>query len=178
MEFSDITSKLKPIVRTVAPTIATMLGGPLAGTAVAAISEAVLGKKEGTESEIYAALSSASPEILLKLKEAENNMKVRLKELGVKEKELENQDRDSARQREAAVRDKMPAVLAVLAALGFFATMVGLFTFEVPKVNEPLVFSMVGVLGTLTVSAFAYYHGSSSGSTAKNGIIERMKDGK
>jgi hypothetical protein len=39
------------VVRTVAPTIATAVGGPLAGMATRVISEALLGKPDGSEAE-------------------------------------------------------------------------------------------------------------------------------
>ena len=42
----------KSIVKVVAPTIATGLGGPLAGLATKALSEVLLGKSDGTEDEV------------------------------------------------------------------------------------------------------------------------------
>lgn len=42
----------KAIVKTVAPALGTALGGPLAGTAVKVLSEALLGHSDGKEEEI------------------------------------------------------------------------------------------------------------------------------
>jgi len=60
---------LKNVVRTVAPALATALGGPAAGVAVASLSNLLLGKSNGSVDEITQAISNASPEVLVKLRE-------------------------------------------------------------------------------------------------------------
>ena len=59
------------VLGAIAPTIATALGGPLAGAAVGILSKALLGRDDGTEEELAPLVASASPDILLKIKEAE-----------------------------------------------------------------------------------------------------------
>ena len=73
----------KGLVGTVAPTLATALGGPFAGMAVKAISSAVLGNEGGSEGDIALALTGASPDTMLALKEADNSFALRMKELDV-----------------------------------------------------------------------------------------------
>jgi len=53
--------QLLNLVRTVAPSIASAVGGPLAGMATKAISEALLGKPDGSEEELLQAAAKASP---------------------------------------------------------------------------------------------------------------------
>jgi hypothetical protein len=53
--------QLLNLVRTVAPSIASAVGGPLAGMATPAISEALLGKPDGTEAELTEAAAKATP---------------------------------------------------------------------------------------------------------------------
>lgn len=60
---------LKNVVKVVAPAIATALGGPAAGLAVASLSSLLLGKSGGSTDEIAAAITNASPETLVKLRE-------------------------------------------------------------------------------------------------------------
>jgi len=60
----------RKIVGAVAPTLATALGGPLAGMAVSAVSDALLGKPNGSEGEIAAALQAGGGEALARLREA------------------------------------------------------------------------------------------------------------
>ena len=72
--------KLLNLVRTVAPSIASAVGGPLAGMATRAISEALLGKPDGTEEELTQAVATATPEQLLALKQAENEFSIKMRE--------------------------------------------------------------------------------------------------
>ena len=51
-------SNWKAIVGTVAPALATALGGPLAGVAVKAIADKVLGKPAATEADVAAAIEA------------------------------------------------------------------------------------------------------------------------
>ena len=46
------------IVKAVAPTLAGMLGGPLAAVAVRELSNKILGKPDGTEADVAAAIAS------------------------------------------------------------------------------------------------------------------------
>ena len=62
----------KGLIKQVAPAIASTFGGPLAGMGVSALSTALLGKTDGQEKEIAQALSTATPDIILKIKQADN----------------------------------------------------------------------------------------------------------
>jgi hypothetical protein len=75
--------QLLNLVRTVAPSIASAVGGPLAGMATRAISEALLGKPDGTEAELTEAAAKATPEQLLALKTAEQDFAVKMRELDI-----------------------------------------------------------------------------------------------
>jgi len=55
---ADSSLDWKKLVGTVAPTLGTMLLGPLAGTAIEAISSVFLGKSDGTKEEIKTSLTS------------------------------------------------------------------------------------------------------------------------
>ena len=95
----------KDIVSTVAPAIATALGGPLAGLGVAAVGKA-LGLGDGAgEEDVAAAVLKASPEQLLSVKKAELEFTARMKELDVDLERIAVADRQSARRREAATGD-------------------------------------------------------------------------
>lgn len=86
----------KSIVGTVAPAIATALGGPLAGLGVAAVGKA-LGLGDGaSEDEVSAAVLKASPEQLLSVKKAELEFTARMKELDVDLERIAVADRHSA----------------------------------------------------------------------------------
>lgn len=77
----------KSIVRTVAPTIASVFGTPLAGMGVTAILDAILpadqAKPENTEDFLTKVLNGANPEMMMKLKEADQQFKLDLKRLEI-----------------------------------------------------------------------------------------------
>ena len=161
----------KEAVRAVAPTIATVLGGPLAGTAVGAISNALLGKPDGTEEEISAILKTASPELLGKLRVEEMQFKLKLKEMGVEVDKLHAADRSSARQREIAVKDWAPSLIAMASFVGFFSILGFMMVYEMPERSVQPVNIMLGVLGGIIASITAYYFGSSKGSDNKDALL-------
>ena len=58
-----------PLLRQVAPTIATALGGPVAGMAVRALSVGLLGREDGTANDLAAVLAAATPMFLTTIPE-------------------------------------------------------------------------------------------------------------
>jgi len=69
----------KTTISAVAPILGTVLGGPLAGTAVKALSDLLLGKPDGTSEEVQKVVEAGlPPETLVKLKELDNQFKLSL----------------------------------------------------------------------------------------------------
>ena len=168
----------KDIVRQVAPTIGLVLSGgnPLVGMGIKAVSEALLGKPDASEEEISTVLQSASAEDLLKLKTADHSFKTEMAKIGLDKDKLEFADKDSARKREMEVKDSTPAVLAYLFTVMFGSTLGTLiFGPEIAESNKPIIFSMVGSLGTVWIAACTYYHGTSRSSAAKDVLLRDKK---
>lgn len=92
----------------------------------------------------------------------------------IKLAELEASDRNSARQRETAIKDKTPAILAYSITIGFFSVLFYMLNFEVPQSEREVLFVMLGSLGAAWTGIIAYYFGSSAGSAAKHATIERL----
>lgn len=88
--------------------------------------------------------------------------------------ELETTDRNSARNREATVKDKTPAILAYGITLGFFGVLFFMMNYEIPLAEKEVLFVMLGSLGTAWTGIIAYYFGSSAGSAAKHNMIDRL----
>ena len=163
------------LVRTVAPSIASAVGGPLAGMATRAISEALLGKSDGTEQELENAVASATPEQLLALKKAEQEFAVKMRELDIDLERISNADRDSARNREVSLRDWTPRVLAGLITVGYFGVLFWMLRFGLPNTgSSEALLVMLGALGTAWGGVVAYYFGSSAGSKEKTEAMNRM----
>lgn len=163
------------LVRTVAPTIASAVGGPLAGMATRAISEALLGKPDGTETELAEAAAKATPEQLLALKKAEQDFAVRMRELDVDLERIANEDRNSARDREIKTKDLTPRLLAGSITLGYFGVLFFMLLNGLPTTGgSEAMLVMLGTLGTAWGGVVAYYFGSSAGSKEKTDAMNRM----
>ena len=72
----DLLEKFGPLLGQVAPTIATALGGPLAGVAVKTLSNAIFGHEDATEQQISDAMASATPDQLAAIKKIDADFKV------------------------------------------------------------------------------------------------------
>ena len=162
----------KKTLATVAPTLATALGGPLAGMAVNIAAQAL--GVDNTEDSISAALATGNPDVLLKLKNAENNFKVELKKLDIESEKIAQLDRVSAREREAKVGDKVVPFLAVL-TLSLFAYIVFYIMTHgfsgIPTEMVGIVGILIGQVGAKLEQVYNYYFGSSAGSRRKNDIL-------
>lgn len=170
----DFTSLLK----TVAPWIATAITGPLGGLAVEAATKA-LGVSEKTTEGLKAALSGATAEDMLKLKQADLDFQVKMQELGFKQiSDLETiaaNDRASARDMQKTIKSWVPASLSVLVTGGFVGILVGSMT-GLLKVGDSQ--AMLLLLGSLTTgwgTIMAYWFGSTSGSALKTEMIAKSQ---
>jgi hypothetical protein len=167
--------QLLNLVRTVAPSIASAVGGPLAGMATKAISEALLGKPDGTEEELAQAAIKATPEQLLALKKAENDFALQMRELDIDLERIAGADRDSARNREIKTRDWTPKILAGGITVGYFGVLFYMLTHGLPTTGgSEAMLVMLGTLGTAFGGVMAYYFGSSAGSKEKTEAMNRM----
>lgn len=163
------------LVKTVAPSIASAVGGPLAGMATRAISEALLGKPDGSEDELVQAAAKATPEQLLALKNAEQDFAVRMRELDIDLERIANADRESARKREVSTKDWTPRVLAGLVTAGYFGVLFYMLINGLPTHGgSEAMLVMLGTLGTAWGGIVAYYFGSSAGSKEKTEAMNRM----
>ncbi|MEQ9518642.1 MAG: hypothetical protein RLN89_04300 [Parvibaculum sp.] len=166
----------KKIVATVAPGLATALGGPMAGVAVRGIAtalwgEAQIGSAPIDVTAIEQAVLTASPEDLRKLKQAEFVFQRQMKELEVDLVRLAAGDRASARERQAKTGDKMPGFIASAALAGFFGILTAMIFAELPEGSQAPLNVMLGALGSLVVAIGNFYFGSSAGSSAKTTLI-------
>ena len=157
-------------LKQIAPTIATALGGPLAGMAVSAISKAVGVEPDQVQDMI--SNNKLSAEQIAQVKLAEIELQKHAQELGLNFSKLEVEDRKSAREMQATTRSLMPPILAGAVTIGFFGIM-GLMFFSKLDSNNPAILMMLGSLGTAWTGIIAYYFGSSAGSQAKTDLLSK-----
>jgi hypothetical protein len=154
-------------LKQIAPTIATALGGPLAGLAVDAVSKAIgIDPKEVNKTIADGKLNADQ---IAKIKEAELAMAARAQELGLDFAKLAVDDRKSAREMQTATQSWIPGTMAIVVTVGFFGILIGLMT-EHFKTSDALML-MLGSLGTAWTGIIAFYFGSSAGSQKKDELI-------
>jgi hypothetical protein len=163
----------KALVGTVAPGIATALGGPLAGLAVSALTNALGLPSGSTEDDVAATMKTATPDQLLALKKADQDFAVRMEELGIDLEKVNAADRDSARRMQTETRSRMPAFIALMSLAGFFGILLCMIFVTLPATAEAPLNIMLGVLGTLVVGISNFFYGSSSGSARKTEMLHR-----
>jgi hypothetical protein len=159
-------------LKQIAPTVATALGGPLAGLATKVISEH-LGV---AQPDVKDAMARLDKDQIEKLRLAEIELRKLEKSLGLDFEKLANEDRASARAMQIATRSFIPAFLAVAITFGFFGILTALMLKSIPASNELLV--MLGSLGTAWTGIIGFYFGSSAGSQDKNLLLAKSEPGK
>ena len=148
---------IKNVIGAIAPTLGTALGGPLGGTAAAAIAK-VLGCNQDEKS-IERALQQATPEQLTEIKKAELDFEAKLAELEVDIFELETADTQDARR--AFANDWTPRIFGLLSLAGFLSY-IFLVTVQPPDANSDTIVSLVlGYLGGLVSGISSFYFGAS-----------------
>lgn len=154
-------------LKQIAPTIATALGGPLAGMAVQLIGKAIGVAPEDAKAIVESGKLTA--EQIAQIKVAELELKKQEQSLGLDFAKLAVDDRKSARDMQAATRSFVPPLLALLITAGFFGILLALMFGQVIRSNEILI--MLGSLGTAWTGIIAFYFGSSAGSQAKDTLL-------
>ena len=157
-------------LKQIAPTIATAMGGPLAGMAVSAISKAI-----GVDPDKVGDLISnnkLSAEQIAQVKIAEIELQKQAQELGLNFEKLEVEDRKSAREMQATTRSIVPPALAAIITIGFFSILIMMMLGKVDG-NNPTILMMLGSLSTAWTGIVAYYFGSSAGSQAKTDLLSK-----
>lgn len=192
---------LSAALKTVAPTLATMLGGPLAGTAVMALESAFGLEPSKTTADGITNIKQAiqkgqmTPDVIAKIRETDQKHAEVMGQQGLDlakinadheaaMAETAAQDRDSARKREASVRDRTPAHLAYVMIGGFFALsaamlyVIGWHSGQLKNIDGQgwlLIGSIMGYVANEAKAAAAYYFGTTQGSDKKTDLLAQAQ---
>ena len=153
----------------VAPTIATALGGPLAGLAITAISKAIGVSEDDVEKTMNAGKMSADQIVQLKLAEIE--FQKQANELGLNFEKLAVDDRKSARDMQISTHSFVPAMLSVLVITAWGIVQYFLLTHVIATEMREIIIRILGTLDAALMLVLSFYFGSSSGSQAKDKMI-------
>jgi len=192
---SSTTDTLKKLVAGVAPGLAAVFGGPLAGSAVAVLADKLLGGSSGNkdldEVNLVAALNGGiTPEVRAAIVAADKEVRLAVIAAGVRERELDSEvdkavlaDTANARQHGAGNGDLLTlgVIILVVWAVLTGATLYGLFallTGEVKIVDVGVVATIFTVLGStigyvsgIAQQVVSFFFGSSRGSLAKTNVM-------
>lgn len=160
----------KSIVRTVAPTLGTALGGPAGGMAVKFLADQLLGNPDATEQEVAQFVHAASPDQMLSLKSLDNDFAIQMKKLDIDVFALEVQDRENAREL-FKVNIWPQILLSALFISGYFGIMGVLIYFHNIDINDRIFGILNTVIGVLTAAIpmiLQFWFGSSQGSKEKD----------
>lgn len=161
------------MLKSLAPTVASAILGPLGGAAVTAIG-GLLGIAEPTQDKIAKIFSDGqlTGEQLTELRKLEAQYKNDEAERGFKYAELEFKDRDSARNMAVATHSITPSILTwliVLITLG--AEGVLLFRAVPPGVDGVILGRILGTMDSALIMVLSFWFGSNSSSARKTELL-------
>jgi len=156
-------------LKTLAPTIASCLGGPLAGLAVEAVSKAIGVDPNQVQDTINSGKLTADQ--IASIQAAEVQLKLKAQEMGLNFEELAVQDRKSAREMQTTTRSWIPPLLAIIITVGFFGILVGMMSGKVTSSDALML--LLGSLGTAWTGVISFYFGSSASSQNKDTLLHQ-----
>ena len=158
-------------LKTVAPTIATALGGPLAGMAVSAIAKAIGCEPDEVQNVISS--NKLTAEQVASIQLAELELKKQAQSMNLDFAKLVAEDKKSARDMQIATKSWIPPLMAVGVTCGFFGILFGLMYGQIQ--HAPQIDIMLGSLGTAWTGIISFYFGSSAGSQAKTELLSKAE---
>lgn len=170
-------SDWKDTLRELAPTVAGALGGPFAMTAVNIVA-GLLGV-EADEKKIGDMVASGDPEVLLKLRTAEQQFNRDLKRLEVEREQLQHANTDSARELGKSRGLKAQYALSSVFIAGYFVVFAGFIwaLVEQTQIDQSFALLFATLLGVMTKAVadiLNFWFGGSAGLKDSNEALERL----
>ena len=156
-------------IESIAPTIASCLGGPLAGLAVEAVSKSLGIDPNAVQDTINSGKLTADQ--IASIQSAEIALKAKAQEMNLDFEQLAVQDRKSARDLQTTTKSFIPPLLALIITLGFFGILIGMMTGKVTSSDALML--LLGSLGTAWTGVISFYFGSSASSQNKDQLLHQ-----
>jgi hypothetical protein len=161
-------SNILPILERVAPTIAAVAGGPLAGMAVQTLEgffglDAGTGAVDGKPSPaLVSAVTAMTPDAMVAIAKIDADLKIKLSDAGVSYAKIDSDDRVSARLMRVASHDPTSSIIgfAVICLWGYVNINL-LTTTHAPIVGDMIVGRILGMLDSVTMAFVLFLWGSS-----------------
>ncbi len=166
----DLLGTFGPLLRQIAPTIATALGGPVAGMAVRALSIGLLGRDDASASDLAEVLAAATPDQVTEIKRIDAEFQVKMKQLDIDLEALVVADRKSAREMQMSLKTNLVPSMAVFILCSFVAVTVATLL-GYTKVDSVLAGTLIGYLSAKAEQVISFYFGSSNSSQNKDLLL-------
>lgn len=150
------------LIENVAPTIATALGGPVAGMAVKALSNALLGHEGGSQEDITTALENATPDQIASIRKVDADFKVQLKKLDIDLAKIAADDRASARTMAVSTHSFTPSIMSYVIVVCWAIIQYFLFTHIIDASMRELIARVLGTLDGALMLVLSFWFGSSN----------------
>lgn len=170
----DFLKSAGGILATLAPTVASVLGGPLAGMATTALINGLGLAPDASKDDVMKAIANATPEQMIKIKEIESQLLLDLKKLDVDIERIAADNTKDARAREVATKDWTPRILAFLIIGLYIGVQAYVLGFVIPEASINIAMRSLGTLDAAVGLVLGYYFGSSVGSAKKDDHIGDM----
>jgi hypothetical protein len=158
-------------LKSIAPTVASALGGPLAGLAVNAVSSALGIDPDKVQDTINSGKLTADQ--IASIQQAELALKQRAQELGLDFEKLAVADRSSARQMQISTQSFIPPTLSIMVVVAWATVQFFLLTHVIEPTMRELIARVLGTLDGALMLVLSFYFGSSSGSQAKDNLLHQ-----
>lgn len=160
----------KKTIGSVVPGIASMLGGPLAGTATSALLGFfdIDAKATDSDAQLEQAIQAMTPAQMVELKKVENNLKIELKKADIDIFKTEVDDRKSARKMNIGNKDFTPSILSALIVIAWGVISYIIFSATSELHNANIITRSMGTLDAALMAVLYFYFGSSAGSRKKD----------
>ena len=159
-------------LKTIAPTVATALGGPLAGMAVAAVSKALGCDPEEVQDIIGSGKLTAEQVASIQLAELE--LKKQAQSMNLDFEQLAVADRKSARDMQVATKSYLVPSLAVIVVTSFvgvvISTLAGFST-----IDSVMAGTLIGYLSAKADQVLSFFFGSTAGSQRKTELLSKAE---
>lgn len=160
----DWLKKLKEYAPDIALAVASG-GATLPQLALKAVSDAI-GQDVQDETKLAQIVSGASPEDMLKVQQANNAFKIRMRELDVELGEAELRNQEHAREQHK--HSMMPAVITLVMSGIVAGLFYALFYYAIPESNQDVIYILVGQASALWAASITYWVGTTRSSAEKN----------
>lgn len=159
-------------VMSIAPTIATALGGPFAGLAANVLAKATGLNPE----ELDEAIKQGDPEVFAKMRIAEQQFLVEMEALQIEKEQLVYDDIADARAMRVATKDYTPGILTGIALTFFFTlSFAVLYNLDIVQGDtKDFAFYLFGVASGWVTQGMSFFLGSSKGSGRKTEMMAEM----